>query len=144
LTAPVPRSDPRSGTSGLVAVGYATTLPGNNLRIAAQPAGAIVTLVRRHCPPPVRALCFQPSQRRGNVLAERFTLFALGHYETCEATRGTEYRNGEECLEQLGHGPSIAGRLTQSYPKPDEFGALRPSHSTPRLPDGTQWQTGNI
>jgi hypothetical protein len=71
------------------------------LRIAAQFANAIVTRVRRHHPP-VRAL-------RGNLAAERFTLFALGHCETCKTTHGTEHRNSEEYLDHVP--TSIAERL---------------------------------
>jgi hypothetical protein len=68
------------------------------LCIAAQFANAIVTRVRRHHPP-VRAL-------RGNLAAERFTLFALGHCETCKTTHRTEYRNSEEYLD---HVPTLLG-----------------------------------
>jgi len=71
------------------------------LRIAAQFANAIVTRVRRHNTP-VRAL-------RGNVAAEGFTLFTLGHCGTCKTTHGTEYRNGEEYLDHVP--TSIAKRL---------------------------------
>jgi hypothetical protein len=67
--------------------------------------------VRRHRPP-VRAL-------RGNVAAERFTLFVLGHCETCKAIDRTEYRNSEEYLDHVP--ASIAGRLAKSHPKPDEL-----------------------
>jgi hypothetical protein len=68
------------------------------LRIAARFASAIVTLVGRHRPPPVRALRFQLCNQRGNVAAERFALFVLGHCEICEATHGAEYRNREKYL----------------------------------------------
>jgi len=71
------------------------------LRIAAQFTNAIVTRVRRHNPP-VCAL-------RGDVAAERFTLFALGHCETCKTTHGTEYRNREEYLDHVP--TSVAERL---------------------------------
>jgi hypothetical protein len=58
---------------------------------------------------------------RGVLVADRFTLFALSHCETCKTTHGTEYRNGEEYLD---HAPiSIAERLVKSHPKPDEFAA---------------------
>jgi hypothetical protein len=76
-----------------------STLPGSKLRIAAQfvqLADAIVTLVGRHRPPPVRALRFQPCQRRGNVAAELFTLLALGQCEIRKTTRRTEHRHREE------------------------------------------------
>jgi hypothetical protein len=63
------------------------------LRIAAQFANATVTRVRRHHPP-VRAL-------RGNLAAERFALFTLGHCEICKTTHGTEYRNCEEYLDHV-------------------------------------------
>jgi hypothetical protein len=68
------------------------------LRIAAQLpqfVGTIVTRVRRHHPP-VRALRFQPCQQRGNVVADRLTLLALGHCETGKTARGTEHRDREE------------------------------------------------
>jgi hypothetical protein len=81
------------------------------LRIAAQFlkfVTAVVTRVRRH-DPPVRALSFQPCQQRGNVAAERFTLFALGHCETRKTTHGTEYRNREEYFDHVR--TSVAGRL---------------------------------
>jgi len=71
------------------------------LRIAAQFANATVAWVRRHRPP-VCAL-------RGNLAAERFTLFALGHCETCKTTHGSKYRNSEECLDHVP--TSIAERL---------------------------------
>jgi hypothetical protein len=96
LTAPVPRS-------GHNVAGCGTTLSGANLRIAAQLADAIVALVRRHRPPPVRALRFQLCQQGGNVAAERFALFVLGHCETCKTTHATDYRNSEE---YLGHVPT--------------------------------------
>jgi hypothetical protein len=71
------------------------------LRIAAQPASAVVTRVRRHHAP-VRAL-------RGGLAAECFTLFALGHCDICNTTHATEYRNSEE---YLVHVPtSLAERL---------------------------------
>src|SRR5262249_16844691 len=85
LTARVPGPDPRSSPRGLGAGGRGTTLPGTNLRIAAQLVAAIVSRVRRHRPP-VRALSFELSQRRGSVAADRFTLFALGHCETRKTT----------------------------------------------------------
>jgi hypothetical protein len=81
------------------------------LRIAAQFlefVTAVVTRVRRHNPP-VRALRFQLCQQRGNVTAERFTLFALGHRETCKTTHGTEYRNREEYFDHMP--TSVAERL---------------------------------
>jgi hypothetical protein len=71
------------------------------LHIAAQIAKATVPRVRRHHPP-VRTLS-------GNLAAERFTLFALGHCETCKTTHRTEYRNGEEYLDHVP--TSIAERL---------------------------------
>jgi hypothetical protein len=67
----------------------------------AQSFDATVALVRRHRPPPVRTLRFQPCQRRGNDAAERVTLLALGHCETCKTAHGTEYRNREEHLDHL-------------------------------------------
>jgi hypothetical protein len=81
------------------------------LRIAAQFlkfVTAVVTRVRRHNPP-VRALRFQLRQQRGNVTAKRFTLFALGHCETCKTSHGTEYRNREEYLDHVP--TSVAERL---------------------------------
>jgi hypothetical protein len=45
----------------------------------------------------------------GNLAAERFTLFALGHCEICRTTHATEYRNGEEYLHHVP--TSIAERL---------------------------------
>jgi hypothetical protein len=63
------------------------------LRIAAQFVNATVTRVRRHHPP-VRAL-------RGSIAAERFTLFALGHCQTCITTHGTEYHNSEDYLDHM-------------------------------------------
>jgi hypothetical protein len=66
------------------------TLPGANLRIAAQflqPVTAIVTRVRRHRPSPMRALCFQLRQQGGNVFVQRFPLFALSHCETRKTTQ---------------------------------------------------------
>jgi len=71
------------------------------LRIATQSASATVTLVRRHRVPPVRALRFQPCQRRGNGAAERLTLFALGHCETCKTAHRTENRSSEEYLDHV-------------------------------------------
>jgi hypothetical protein len=59
--------------------------------------------VRRHHPL-VRAL-------RGNLAAERYTLFALGHCETCKTTDGTERRNGKEYLDHVP--TSIAERLAR-------------------------------
>jgi hypothetical protein len=53
-SAPVPSSGPCDLGGGI------TTLPGIELRIVARLGGAIVTRVRRHRPPPVCALRFQP------------------------------------------------------------------------------------
>jgi hypothetical protein len=73
-----------------------TTLSITKLRIAAQPASAIVTRIWRHHAP-VRAL-------RGN-----FNLFALRHCEICNTTHATEYRNSEEYLDHVP--TSITERL---------------------------------
>ena len=101
LSGPIPRSGsipscdsiPRSGPRGLAVtwgVGWGTALPVTKLRIGSQFENATVTRVRRHHPP-MRTL-------GGNLAAERFTLFALGHCETCKTTHGTKYRNGEDYL----------------------------------------------
>jgi hypothetical protein len=96
----------------------ATTLPGSKLRIPAQPiqlVDAFVTLVGRHRPPPVCALRFQLCQHRGNVVAERSILLALGHREICKATHGSEHRYREE---DPDHVPiSVVGRFFQNHPK---------------------------
>jgi hypothetical protein len=93
-----------------------TTLPVTKLRIATHFANATVTRVRRHHPP-VRAL-------RGSLVAERFTLFALGHCKTCKATHGTEHRNSEEYLDHVP--TSIAERLA-SVPHSAALVDIRPS-----------------
>ena len=90
---PWPGSDPKSGSRGLAvtwSVAWGTALPVTKLRIASQFLNATVTRVRRHHPP-VRTL-------GGNLAAERVTLSALGHCETCKTTHGTEYCNGEDYL----------------------------------------------
>ena len=86
---PVPRSGPR-GLAVTCGVGWGTALPVTKLRIASQCVNATVTPIRRHHPP-VRAL-------GRNLAAERFTLFALGHCQTCKTTHASEYRNGEDYL----------------------------------------------
>jgi len=101
-TAPASRSDPvasavawsstNSGSSGLATPVGSTGYPGCELRIA-QPASAIVTRVRRHRPPPVRALRFQLCYQGGNVAARPFTLFVLCH---CQSTYGTKRRNSKQ------------------------------------------------
>jgi hypothetical protein len=93
------------------------------LRIAAQFANATVTRVRRHHPP-MRAL-------RGNFAAERFTLFALGHRETCKTTHGTEYRNSEEYLDHVP--TSIAGRLCLELPRTWQICGIKARCNTSRL-----------
>jgi hypothetical protein len=85
----------------LEVTGCGTTLPVTTFGFAAQFVSAIVTRVRRHRPSPVRALRFQLSYQRGNVAVERFTLFVLGHCETCKTTHGTDYRNSEEYLDHV-------------------------------------------
>ena len=85
----IPRSSPR-GLAVTWSVGWGTALPVTKLRIASQFLNATVTRVRRHHPP-VRTL-------GGNLAAERVTLSALGHCETCKTTHGTEYCNGEDYL----------------------------------------------
>jgi hypothetical protein len=49
---------------------------------------ATVTRIRRHHPPV-------------SALRRNFTLFALGHCQTCKTAHGTEYRNGEEYLDHV-------------------------------------------
>jgi hypothetical protein len=98
---PIPRSDPilRSGPGGLAVTcgaDWGTTLTVAKLRIASQFVNATVTRIRRHHPPV-------------SALRRNFTLFALGHCETCKTAHGTEYRNGEEYLD---HVPSPS-RATQ-------------------------------
>jgi hypothetical protein len=131
LTAPVPRPDPgrRPASEGLAAARRGT-LPVAKLRVAGQFASAIVTRVRRHCPP-VRALS-------GNA-ARCPTLFFLSQGETRKTSHGTKYRNGDE---YLGHAPPpLLDILPRGAPQPDEFAAFRPSHNTPDYRDGTWWQT---
>ena len=87
LAAPTPRSCciPRSGLGGLAvtrASGRGTTQPTTHLRIAAKFASAIVMRVWRH-DPPMRTL-------RRNVLAGRFSLFALSHDWACKAAEATD------------------------------------------------------
>jgi len=85
----VPRSSPNRKSGLAVTVG-GTSHPGSKLRIA-QPACALVTRVRRHRPPPVRALRFQLCYQSGNVAARPFTLFALGHRQARKAARRGDY-----------------------------------------------------
>jgi hypothetical protein len=121
LTAPVPRS----GLGGFARVaGCGTNLAGAYLRLAAQAAQlavTIVTRVRRHRPPPVRALRFEPRQHRGNVAAESLTLFALGRRGSCKAAQGTEHRNSEEHPDHVL--TFIAERNAKGHPKADDFAA---------------------
>ena len=76
------------------------TLRVTKLRIAAQFGSATFT----H-DPPVRAL-------RGNLAAERFTLFVLGHCGTSKTTEGKEYRNGEEYVD---NGPTLRNVLPSGH-----------------------------
>jgi hypothetical protein len=77
----------------------------------------------------------------GNVPAEGFARFALGHCETCKATHATEHRNGEEYLDHVP--TSIAEPGAKSRLKPDEFAALRPDYNISRPPQATWWQPGH-
>jgi hypothetical protein len=83
----------------LAAVGWSTNLAVAKVSIAAQSAETIVTRVRRHRPPPVSALRLQLFLISGDVAGERFTLFALGHCDTCKTTHGTEHCNRDEFLD---------------------------------------------
>jgi hypothetical protein len=87
LTAPVPRSDPLTGPDPLTDR-VPRSDPTSRPRGLAGCGTTIVTRVRRHHLS-VRA-------PRGLLVADRFTLFALSHCETCKTTHSTEYRNSEE------------------------------------------------